>query len=398
MNLEYICSQIIKITHSSICHIHKDGKPGKCFGSHADEQNPVLADTAFREQILSGEPRTYPYIFCEYSTIFYAIFPIESGKLVMGPVSIAIPGKELTDYMLQTHHLSEAGFRLPYCDIKTFGACVLMLHHFLTGEEMSLDELWRKNELQDYDVDETRASVSNVIFQRQEYELPHNPYDQEVRELDSIRRGDVEMLRQSLKETYQGEEGRLSKDQVRQAKNIAICVITLASRAAIEGGMLPEEAFSMVDGYVLQIEEMNSVVKINAMARQAEYEYAKAVAGIHKKRQKNELIERTKNYIFQNLHNEIVIGNIGYEIGVNSSYLSDLFHKIEGMTIQHYIRREKIRMAENMLRYSEYDVKEIANYLSFCSQSYFGHIFKEQTGMSPMQYRKKYGKYKNNRK
>lgn len=316
----------------------------------------------------------------------------------MGPVSIEIPGKELTDYMFQTHHLSEAGFRLPYCDIKTFGACVLTIHHFLTGEEMSLDELWRKNELQDYDVDETMASVSNVIFQRQEYELPHNPYDQEVREMDSIRRGDLEMLKQSLKESYRGEEGQLSKDQVRQAKNIAICIITLASRAAIEGGMLPEEAFSVVDGYVLQIEEMNSVLKINAMARQAEYEYAKAVDGIRKKKQKNELVERTKNYIFQNLHNEIIIGNIGYEIGVNSSYLSDLFRKVEGITIQHYIRREKIRMAENMLRYSEYDVKEIANYLSFCSQSYFGHIFKEQTGMSPVQYRKKYGKYKNNRK
>ena len=118
------------------------------------------------------------------------------------------------------------------------------------------------------------------------------------------------------------------------------------------------------------------------------------MAEIHKNQQKNELVEWTKNYIYQNLHSDIVIGEIGQKIGVNTSYLSDLFHKVEGTTIQQYICKEKIRLAENMLRYSDYEVKEIASYLSFCSQSYFGNIFRQQTGMTPARYRKKYGKWK----
>mgnify|MGYP000423494831 CR=1 FL=1 len=76
---------------------------------------------------------------------------------------------------------------------------------------------------------------------------------------------------------------------------------------------------------------MNSIVKIDAMMRQAEYDYAKIVSGIQEKKQRNELIERTKNYIFQNLHSEIIISKIAYEIGVNASYLSDLFHRVEGL-------------------------------------------------------------------
>ena len=394
MNLEYICNQIVKITHCSICCIHEDGEYGTCLGDNGEEVNPILTDTKFREQIFCRQIKPYPDIFHEQDSVFYAAFPIEAGKLVIGPVSIEKPGKELTEYMIRRHQISEnVGFRLAYCDMKIFGSSILMIHHFLTGEELSLNELWRKNELEENDISGALASVSNVIFGRQEYEIPHNPYDQEVRELDSIRRGDIEMLRQSLGETYRGEVGRLSRNQVRQAKNIAICVITLASRAAIAGGMIPEKAFAMVDGYILQIEEMNNEVKIDAMMRQAEYDFAQEVAGIQEKKQRNELIERAKNYFFQNLHREIVIGNIAHEIGVNTSYLSDLFHKVEGVTIQHYIQKEKIRLAENMLRYSEYAVKEIANYLSFCSQSYFGQVFKEHTGMSPMQYRKKYGKY-----
>ena len=44
-------------------------------------------------------------------------------------------------------------------------------------------------------------------------------------------------------------------------------------------------------------------------------------------------------------------------------------------------------MAKNMLRYSEYPLSDIANRLSFSSQSHFIQQFKEQTGMTPKKYR-----------
>ena len=133
------------------------------------------------------------------------------------------------------------------------------------------DEM-QEDVMSETDIIEAKEQVSSVIFEHQEQEIPHNPYDQELREMDSIRRGDVEMLKHSMSETYRGEIGQLARNPVRQAKNVAICVITLASRAAIDGGMVPEEAFSMVDGYILKIEDMNNAVKINSMMRQAEYE------------------------------------------------------------------------------------------------------------------------------
>lgn len=395
MKLEYICKQMVRVLHCNITYINSFGEIEACYGDRAEKCNPLLTDSKFLLEIHNREKKDYPDMIYEKNSIVYSIIPLESGKLVVGPISTEKQTRDLNKYMIQTHKISEeAGFRLSFCELKVFGAGVLMLYHWISGNELTLSELWKRNEIEELDIAEVKGMVSQVIFQHQERELPHNPYDQELREMDSIRQGNVEMLRQSLSETYRGEVGRLAKSQIRQAKNIAICVITLASRAAISGGMIPEEAFSIVDGYIMNIEDMNNAVKIDVMMRQAEYEFAELVAKIHESRQKNELIERTKNYIFQNLHSEIIIGEIGQEIGLNSSYLSDLFHKVEGITIQQFIRREKIRLAENMLRYSEYDVKEIANYLSFCSQSYFGSVFKEQTGMSPARYRKKYGQWK----
>lgn len=395
MNLEYICEQMVRILHGNITCISKSGAIEACYGDMAAQCNPLFTDPEFLSAVHERERKDYPDLFYEKDTILYAVVSLENAKIVAGPVSTEKHTKDSEHYLMQHHHISdETGFRLSFCELKVFGSGILMLYHMITGKELTINDLWQKNGIRETDIIEVKGQISSVIFEHQEQELPHNPYDQEVRELDSIRHGDVEMLNRSLAETYRGEVGQLAKNQVRQAKNIAICVIALASRAAISGGMIPEEAFSMVDGYIMKIEDMNNAVKIDSMMRQAEYEFAECVAEIHKNQQKNELVEWTKNYIYQNLHSDIVIGEIGQKIGVNTSYLSDLFHKVEGTTIQQYICKEKIRLAENMLRYSDYEVKEIASYLSFCSQSYFGNIFRQQTGMTPARYRKKYGKWK----
>lgn len=395
MNLEYIYEQMVRILHGNITCISESGAIEACYGDMAVQCNPLFTDPEFLSAVHERERKDYPDLFYEKDTILYAVVSLENAKIVAGPVSTEKHTKDSEHYLMQHHHISdETGFRLSFCELKVFGSGILMLYHMITGKELTINDLWQKNGIRETDIIEVKGQISSVIFEHQEQELPHNPYDQEVRELDSIRHGDVEMFNRSLAETYRGEVGQLAKNQVRQAKNIAICVIALASRAAISGGMIPEEAFSMVDGYIMKIEDMNNAVKIDSMMRQAEYEFAECVAEIHKNEQKNELVEWTKNYIYQNLHSDIVIGELGQKIGVNTSYLSDLFHKVEGTTIQQYICKEKIRLAENMLRYSDYEVKEIASYLSFCSQSYFGNIFRQQTGMTPARYRKKYGKWK----
>lgn len=399
MNLEYIYEQMVRILHGNITCISESGAIEACYGDMAAQCNPLFTDPEFLSAVHERERKDYPDLFYEKDTILYAVVSLENAKIVAGPVSTEKHIKDSEHYLMQHHHISdETGFRLSFCELKVFVSGILMLYHMITGKELTINDLWQKNGIRETDIIEVKGQISSVIFEHQEQELPHNPYDQEVRELDSIRHGDVEMLNRSLAETYRGEVGQLAKNQVRQAKNIAICVIALASRAAISGGMIPEEAFSIVDGYIMKIEDMNNAVKIDSMMRQAEYEFAECVAEIHKNQQKNEqkneLVEWTKNYIYQNLHSDIVIGEIGQKIGVNTSYLSDLFHKVEGTTIQQYIRKEKIRLAENMLRYSDYEIKEIASYLSFCSQSYFGNIFRQQTGMTPARYRKKYGKWK----
>ena len=54
--------------------------------------------------------------------------------------------------------------------------------------------------------------------------------------------------------------------------------------------------------------------------------------------------------------------------------------------------KEKIKLAENLLIYSEYSIEQIGLYLGFSSQSHFGTIFKKYENMTPKQYRNCYAR------
>ena len=67
--------------------------------------------------------------------------------------------------------------------------------------------------------------------------------------------------------------------------------------------------------------------------------------------------------------------------------MSRLFKKETGDSVSAYIRRQKIDMAKNLLRYSDYSMIDIANRLSFSSQSHFIQQFRDIVGMTPKKYR-----------
>lgn len=234
------------------------------------------------------------------------------------------------------------------------------------------------------------------MFFRQENYGKHNPYEQELRELESIEKGDVEALQESISETYEGAIGILAKDPLRHYKNVAIGNITLASRAAIVGGLSVENSFSMADSMIQQVEEIKNVPEVEMFKRECQFTYTAAVREEKNRRggqsaEKNPLVGKVKDYIFNHLHSKIKVADIAESLNVNPNYLSDLFSKSEHMSIKKYMLQEKIRRSQNLLKYSDYHIQEIGFYLAFSSQSHFTRMFQEITGMNPNEYRRKYG-------
>lgn len=69
------------------------------------------------------------------------------------------------------------------------------------------------------------------------------------------------------------------------------------------------------------------------------------------------------------------------------SSLSKLFTQVKGVTIEHFAIRHRVEYAKELLSYSQHSISEIAYTLGYSSPAHLTSQFKQQTGMSPKEFR-----------
>jgi AraC-like DNA-binding protein len=98
------------------------------------------------------------------------------------------------------------------------------------------------------------------------------------------------------------------------------------------------------------------------------------------------------DYIYSHINERITVQMLADHTELSANYLSRVFKQNLGVSISDYIREKKIEKATQLLRYSDQSIVDIANYLSFSSQSHFIQIFEKFMGLTPKKYRDKYYK------
>jgi len=237
-----------------------------------------------------------------------------------------------------------------------------------------------------------REQVQSFSFDLHESGKAHNSYEQELREQECIRKGDLEGLYLSIQELEQDKVGVLANEPVRSLKNVAIAVITLACRSAIKGGLSPETAYTMCDVYIQQIEEQTEWVRVGTLLRKSEVEFCLAVRENRGSASTNAIVRRCRDIVSRRINTKITLKELAEELNINADYLSQLFSREEGITLSEYISRERIWVASNELIFTDRPFDDIAASLCFASQSHFGRVFKKWTGITPGQYRSMFGK------
>ncbi|MDO4337403.1 MAG: AraC family transcriptional regulator [Eubacteriales bacterium] len=229
----------------------------------------------------------------------------------------------------------------------------------------------------------------NTLFDRREHTCPHMSYANEKVRHRVIREGRLDLLDSALQLPPDGTAGILSKNALRNQKNMFIAAITTFTRAAMDGGLEEELAYAMSDSYIQMGEECSSVEEIEKLYDRAfrEYTYAVAEKG---NRHYSAKIDAAIHYIVIHLHEKITLESVAEAIGLSPCHLSRVFRQETGESIVDYVQKERVEAAKNMLIYSDATLSAISQYLYFSTQSYFIRIFKKYTGITPGQYRKYY--------
>ncbi len=107
-----------------------------------------------------------------------------------------------------------------------------------------------------------------------------------------------------------------------------------------------------------------------------------------KKLNRNEhIISLIKNYITENLSENITLSKISELVNYNDSYISRLFKNITGEGVSEYINHTRIDKAKMFLSTTDTTIQGIADITGFDTSQYFSSVFKKSVGVSPTDYR-----------
>jgi len=101
-------------------------------------------------------------------------------------------------------------------------------------------------------------------------------------------------------------------------------------------------------------------------------------------------INKAEKFIQENFNRDIGIEQVADNIGLSVSYFSLLFKQNTGMTFLEYLTKIRMDHACYLLKNTNYKTYDIANKVGYTDQRYFSQVFKRKMKMTPSEYRKKY--------
>ncbi|MCD8154890.1 MAG: AraC family transcriptional regulator [Clostridiales bacterium] len=258
----------------------------------------------------------------------------------------------------------------------------------ITGEEYTDQQLVDANYHAVTGEKEHQEQIRFDIISENE-DIYRHTYQEERQIMDAVRLGDPDEAVRLSKE-MDASVGRLGESEIEHWRNLAIVAATLCARAAIEGGVLPSVAYRLSGFYINKSTACRDITQILIYRNHAVEELAKRVREQKEKVHTSSYTEQCRDYIYGHYREKIYLGDMAETIGISEGYLSRLFKKETGISIQDFISDVRVEKAANLLRYSEESLSKIAEYVNFPTQSYFGKIFKKKMQMTPKQYRELY--------
>lgn len=98
-------------------------------------------------------------------------------------------------------------------------------------------------------------------------------------------------------------------------------------------------------------------------------------------------VDKTKRFIEEHIAEEISMKSVAENVHLNSDYLTRIFKKEEGISINKYIINCKIDLAKKLLRDTDKPIGDIALEVGYYNYSSFNRIFSKIVEMSPYEFK-----------
>lgn len=309
--------------------------------------------------------------------------------IVAGPVLSSQVSRETLRDAIEAYHVPvgwRSGFikqflSLPTVNPTLFIQYAVMLHYCSTGEKLTRSDVdFQQNDDGYYESQKkSKGSTDRFLTYYTEQQL-----------LNNIREGnlDYRLILENASRLSTGVRAE-TLDGVGTALISCTSFVSLCVRAAIDGGLSPDAAYTLGDSYIQKMIACKKVTDLRNINHAMYDDFIQAVRHLRQNPSYSKAIQSCIDYIDINLTEDLSLQRLANRTGYAGYYLTRKFHEETGQTLKDYIRSARIKHAALLLETTDMPVSHIAQQLRFCSSSYFSANFQNETGLTPKEYRNK---------
>lgn len=309
---------------------------------------------------------------------FWLLGPVFYATTTKGQIELGYDfyrGLELS--VAWKEQFMQAASRLPVVTNVLLGRYLLMLHYCLTGQTLHYSDIVMPTEL-------LRPAKPAEPTKRDRYQV----YAAERALLDMVRNGDLNYAEAFSNSSLLSSGVPVSgPDPLRQVKSSITVFTSLVCRAAIEGGLSPEEAYSLGDAYIQRAENARSQQELLNLPATMYDDFIHRVHRCRTNPRYSPMVQKCVDYIDLHLEQKIQAADLAAQLGYDDYYITRRFKRETGYSLTNYIKFAKIERAKVLLQSTRLTVQQIADGLGFTTRSYFIQCFKAVTGRTPTAWR-----------
>ncbi|HPY77008.1 MAG TPA: PocR ligand-binding domain-containing protein [Anaerohalosphaeraceae bacterium] len=308
------------------------------------------------------------------------------GRCLSEPFSSAIQEdmeKRLLGLRLSKSALFRSARQLPILSARTIHDAVEFLY-ILLYETAQLDPRvieWKRLQSQQ------QSQISGHIHLHKQTQLPEKyPFQSERELIAKVKIGDKtgarEILNSLLGSILFRNPGQLNILKVRLVE-----LLGMLSRSASEAGVDPDLLLEKNVGYINKVLLLDTQEEICAWISFALNDFIDSVYALQKPQRQSRL-GPALSYIQKHYREKITLDQIARAAHLSASRLCHLFAGQMGFTVFDYIASLRIDRAKTLLLSTDQTCLQICYDSGFFNLSYFNRTFRQQTGMTPTQFRK----------
>jgi AraC family transcriptional regulator len=101
-------------------------------------------------------------------------------------------------------------------------------------------------------------------------------------------------------------------------------------------------------------------------------------------------LRRIKEFVHAKMEDELTLCEMAQSVELSRAHFSRMFRKSTGESPHHFVLRQRVERAKEMLRAAEARVLDVAVASGFKTQQHFARVFRRMCGVSPTEYRQEF--------